>query len=99
MLEQKRVRSNIPTKSCFSQEGNEESSRLAFLGNNLQPGADKSNKSNNNDQAKMLGRKSRSTATNLVVNIHIGTASPAQKQAWGRFWQKIVIEVKKETSE
>ena len=37
------------------------------------------------------------TATNLVVNIHPGTTSPAQKQAWGRFWQKIIIEVKKET--
>jgi hypothetical protein len=37
------------------------------------------------------------TATNLVVNIRLGTTSLAQKQAWGRFWQKIIIEVKKET--
>ena len=36
-------------------------------------------------------------AVSVVVNIHPGTTSLAQKQAWGRFWQKIIIEAKKET--
>ena len=47
---------------------------------------------NNDDQVK-------TTVTNPVVNIQPGTTSPAQKQAWGRFWQKIIIGVKKETGE
>jgi len=99
-LEEKRVRNNIIAKSCSSEKNTEASSRLAFLGNNLHPGADKRYKSNNNDdQAKILAVKARPTATNLVVNINPGTTSPAQKQAWGRFWQKIIIEVKKEIGE
>jgi hypothetical protein len=97
-LEQKRVRSTVPTKSCSSDEGNEGSSSLAFLGNNLHSGADKSNKSNNaDDQAKKLSEKSKSTINNVVSNILPGTTSPTQKQAWGRFWQKIIVEVTKKT--
>jgi hypothetical protein len=36
---------------------------------------------------------------NVVVNIHPGTGLQAQKQAWNRFWQKMIVEVKKEIRE
>lgn len=96
---EKRVPDEITEKSYSSEKNTEESASLAFLGNNLQTGAEKCNKPNNSEDAKMPGGKSRSTTANLVINIPLGTASPAQKQAWGRFWQEIVIEVKKETGE
>jgi hypothetical protein len=38
-----------------------------------------------------------STDVSVVVNIQPGPVSPAQKQAWDRFWQKLIVEVKKET--
>jgi hypothetical protein len=65
--------------------------------------ARKDNSPNINTDSKDLIRipstKPISTNVSVVVNIHSGTISPAQKQAWGRFWQKIVIEAKKETRE
>jgi len=40
-------------------------------------------------------QKLRTTAsTNVVVDIKPGPASPAQKQAWKRFWRKLISEVK-----
>ena len=51
------------------------------------------------DLIRIPSAEPTSKIVNVVVNIHPGAASPAQKQAWGRFWQKIIIEVKKETGE
>jgi hypothetical protein len=51
----------------------------------------------NSTVTKMSSGKPISTAAKLVVNINPGTTSPMQKQAWNRFWQKLMMEVKKET--
>ena len=32
--------------------------------------------------------------TTITINIQPGPASPAQKQTWKRFWQKIISKVK-----
>ena len=40
--------------------------------------------------------KSTKTAIKLTVDIRPRPASPAQKQAWRRFWQKIISGVKEE---
>jgi hypothetical protein len=53
----------------------------------------------NNDLIRIPSTKPITAAMSVVVNIQPGTVSPAQKQAWGRFWQKIIIEVKKEIGE
>ena len=37
---------------------------------------------------------SKSTKSKVTVNVHPGTMSPAQKQAWRKFWQKLITEVK-----
>ena len=50
-----------------------------------------------NDLIRIPSTKPISTDVSVVVNIQPGPVSPAQKQAWGRFWQKIIIGVKKET--
>ena len=55
--------------------------------------------SDSNDLIRIQSTKPISTDVSVVVNIHPGVASPAQKQVWGRFWQKIIIEVKKESGE
>jgi hypothetical protein len=52
-----------------------------------------------NDLIRIPSTKPITAAMSVVVNIQPGTVSPAQKQAWGRFWQKIIIEVKKEIGE
>ena len=40
-------------------------------------------------------QKAKTTASiKVVVNIKPGPASPAQKQAWHKFWQKLISEVK-----
>ena len=38
--------------------------------------------------------KSDSTQPRVIVNIRPGEMSPAQKQAWRKFWQKLITEVK-----
>ena len=43
--------------------------------------------------------KTTGNSTNVVVNIQPGPASPAQRQAWKRFWQKLIAEVKAEEKE
>jgi len=35
----------------------------------------------------------------VILNIKRGPASPAQKQAWKRFWQKLISEVKADEPE
>jgi len=35
----------------------------------------------------------------VILNIKRGPASPAQKQEWKRFWQKLISEVKADESE
>jgi len=32
--------------------------------------------------------------SSVMVNIQPGPTSPAQKQAWKRFWQKLIAEAK-----
>jgi hypothetical protein len=46
-------------------------------------------------------REKSKTATSIkvVLNIRPGPASPAQKQAWKRFWQKLISEVKADEPE
>jgi hypothetical protein len=40
-------------------------------------------------------QKAKTTASiKVVVDIKPGPASPAQKQAWKRFWGKLISEVK-----
>ena len=39
-------------------------------------------------------KSGNSTQTMVTVNIRVETMSPAQKQAWERFWQKLIAEVK-----
>lgn len=34
------------------------------------------------------------TQAKVTVNIRLGPVSPAQKQAWKRFWQKLLAEAK-----
>jgi len=34
------------------------------------------------------------TQSKVTVNIRPGPMSPAQKQVWRRFWQKLIAEVK-----
>ncbi len=36
----------------------------------------------------------KGTDIKVKVNIQPGPVSPAQKQAWERFWQKLITEVK-----
>jgi len=37
-------------------------------------------------------------STRVVVHIKPGQASPAQKAAWKRFWQKLIAEAKSEAA-
>jgi len=32
----------------------------------------------------------------VTMNIRPGTVTPAQKQVWRRFWQKLITEAKRE---
>jgi len=50
----------------------------------------------------MARQKERNRTTNLVrltVDVQLGTASPSRKQAWKRFWQKIISDVKADERE
>ena len=51
----------------------------------------------NTTVTKIPSANPASAALNVVVNIHHGKVSPAQKQAWKMFYQKLIVEVKKET--
>jgi len=40
--------------------------------------------------------KSDRAPVKVTVNIKPGPVSPAQKQAWRRFWQKLIAQVQEE---
>ncbi len=67
----------------------------APAGKDINPNAN----TDNSDLIRIPLTKSASTSVRVTVDIQPGTGSPAQKQAWNRFWQKIIIGVKKETGE
>lgn len=69
--------------------------------NAVPAGKDKSSivNTDNNDLIRIPSTKHLSTNVNVAVNIQPGTASPVQTQAWKRFWQKMIVEVKKETGD
>jgi len=41
-----------------------------------------------------MPKNTEKTAMKLMVDIKPGFASPAQKKAWRRFWQKLLTGVK-----
>jgi len=44
----------------------------------------------------MKSSMAKAIQTKVTVNIRPGRATPAQKQAWKRFWQKIIGEAQRE---
>ncbi len=74
---------------------------LGISGDAADPGTDKSHVTHDGNSASIRNPSTKpiSTDVNVVVNIHRGPATPAQKQSWNRFWQKMIMEVKKEAKE
>ena len=48
---------------------------------------------------RKASQTSSTSPAKVILNIKRGPASPAQKQAWKRFWQKLISEVKAEEPE
>ncbi len=41
-----------------------------------------------------MPKSSKTKQPKVTMNIQSGPMTPAQKQAWKRFWQKVITEVK-----
>ena len=57
------------------------------------------NKDNSQDEFSSEKDCGKANPAHVIINLVPGPTSPAQKQAWRKFWAKLIAEVKRATME